>query len=214
VQKTGMFSRTSGGEGIAANPQVIKAAFSNAVLAEGNASDPIELGPNHIVIARVDEHEKPEPRPLEQVRDEIRQKLVGQEVAKAARERADTLFGRLSKGESLEKVAGEVGAKVEDGKDIGRNAANLDHALVDAAFALDRPQDGKPVPGKATLAGDAYALIELTTVHDADPSKLDAKTREAARNQLRQGVGTEAVRGYIDSLRKGAKIEVAEDRLQ
>ena len=213
VQKTGLFGRT-GGEGIAANPQVIKAAFSNSVLAEGNASDPVELGPNHIVILRVDEHEKPEPRPLDQVREEIRQKLVGQEVAKAARERADTLLGRLGKGESLEKVAGELGAKVQDEKDIGRNAANLDRALVDAVFALDRPQGDRPVPGKAALAGDAFALIELTSVKDADPSKLDAKTREAARNQLRQGVGAEAVRGYIDSLRKAAKIEIAEDRLQ
>ena len=67
--------------------------------------------------------------------------------------------------------------------------------------------------GEATLADSAYALIELDAVKDGDPSKLDPKTREAARNQLRQGISSEAVRGYVDSLRKSAKIEVAEDRM-
>jgi peptidyl-prolyl cis-trans isomerase D len=40
LQKTGLFTRT-GGEGIAANPAVVKAAFSNAVLTEGNTSDAV-----------------------------------------------------------------------------------------------------------------------------------------------------------------------------
>ena len=39
------------------------------------------------------------------------------------------------------------------------------------------------------------------------------RTREAASNQLRQGVGNEAVHGFVDSLRKNAKIEIAEDRM-
>jgi peptidyl-prolyl cis-trans isomerase D len=78
---------------------------------------------------------------------------------------------------------------------------------------LPRPQADKPVVGKVATANDAYALVALDAVKDGDPSKLDAKTREAARNQLRQGVGGEAVHGFVDSLRKDAKIEIAEDRM-
>jgi peptidyl-prolyl cis-trans isomerase D len=213
VQKAGPFTR-AGGEGIAANPAVVKAAFSTPVLAEGNASDPIELGPNHIVILRVDQHEKPEAKPLAEVRDEIRRKLTDQALAKAARERAETLYARLDKGETLAGLAAELKLKVQEQKEVGRNAVNLERPLVDAVFALPRPQADKPVVGKAELRNDTYALIELVAVKDGDPSKLDAKTREAARNQLRQSMAEEAVRGYIDSLRKRAKIEIAEDRLQ
>jgi peptidyl-prolyl cis-trans isomerase D len=213
VQKTGLFGR-SGGEGIAAVPKVIKAAFSNTVLTEGNASDPIEIGPSHIVIVKVDQHQKAEPKPLEQVRSDIKKKLVDQQVAKAAHERADTLFARLEKGEALDKIAGELKLKVEDQKDIGRNASNVDRKLVDDVFKFDRPQDGKPTSGESPLSNGDYALVQLTAVKDGDPSKVDAKTKEAARNTLRQGMGNLAVRGYIDSLRKGAKIEVAEDKLQ
>ena len=212
VQKTALFSR-SGGAGIAANPAVVKAAFSNNVLAEGNTSDPIELGANHIVVVRVDQHVKPEPKPLDAVREQIRAMLVEQQIAKAAKERADTLFARLQKGEPLDKVAADLKLAPVEEKGIGRNAANLEKPLVDAVFALPPPAAGKTEPGLVALNGDVYALFQLDAVKDGDPSKLDARTREAALNQLRQGLGYEAVRGFVDSLRKAAKVEIAENRL-
>ncbi len=212
VQKTPLFTRT-GGDGIAANPGVLKTAFSNAVLTEGNASDPIEIAPSHIVVVRVDQHEKPQTKPIYQVRDDIRKKLTDEQIAKAGHERADTLYGRLSKGESLDKLADELKVKVTDEKDIGRNASNIDRKLADDVFKLGRPQDGKPLTGQTQLSDQSYALVELTSVKDADPSKLDAKTRDAARSTLRQGLGALAFRGYVDSLRKSAKVEVAEDRM-
>jgi peptidyl-prolyl cis-trans isomerase D len=213
VQKTALFART-GGTGIAANPAVVKAAFSNNVLAEGNSSDPIELGTDHIVIVRVDQHVKSEPKPLDEVREQIRALLNGQQVAKAAKERADTLFARLQKGEALDKVAADLKLAPVEEKGIGRNAANLEKPLIDAVFALPLPATGKTEPGMVALSGDVYTLFQLDAVKDGDPSKLDPRTREAALNQMRQGLGYEAVRGFVDSLRKAAKIEIAENRLQ
>ncbi len=213
VQKTGLFSR-NGGQGIASNPAVVKAAFSNNVLVEGNTSDPITLGPNHIVVIRVDQHDKSMSEPLDKVSDAIRKILVEQQSAKQAHDRADALFARLKKGESLEKIAAELKLKPSQENGIGRKAANLDHTIVEAVFKLDRPKDGKTVAGEVALANDAYALIELDGVKDADPAKLDSKSIEAARNELRQSYGQEAVREFIDSLRKSAKIEIAEDRLK
>ena len=64
------------------------------------------------------------------------------------------------------------------------------------------------------LNADTYALFQLDAVKEGDPSKLDPRTREAALNQLRQGVGYESMTGFLDSLRKAAKIEIAENRLQ
>jgi peptidyl-prolyl cis-trans isomerase D len=102
LQKTPLFTR-AGGEGIAANPAVVKAAFSNAVLTEGNTSDPVELGPNHIVFVRVDQHEKSVPKPLDQLYDQIKKKLADQELAKQAKEQADVLNARLEKGRRLSR---------------------------------------------------------------------------------------------------------------
>jgi peptidyl-prolyl cis-trans isomerase D len=212
TQKTGLFART-GGEGIAANPLVLKAAFSSGVLTEGNTSDPIELGPSHIAFVRVDQHEKPVPKALDVVRDDIRKKLVEQQLGKQARERSEALYARLDKGETLQKIGDELKLKVTEQKDIGRNAANVDRVLVTEVFKLPRPAADKTASAKVVLANDAYALVTLQTVKDGDPTKLDAKTREAARTQLTQAASGLAVRGYVDSLRKSAKIERAEDRM-
>ncbi|MBS0584437.1 MAG: SurA N-terminal domain-containing protein [Proteobacteria bacterium] len=214
VQKTALFTR-AGGEGIAANPAVIKAAFAPGVLVEGNTSDAITLAPNHVVFVHLDQHETPVQKPLDQVREEIRGRLVTEQLARQAKEQADTLYARLQKGETLEQIAAVAKAKVEQERDIGRNAANLDGRLVAEVFRLARPAAAdKPTTAEIALANDAYALVALTAVKDADPSKLDAKSKEAARNQLAQGYSNDSVRGFLEALRKSADVKIAEDRLQ
>ena len=213
LQKTTAFSRT-GGIGIAQNPKVIKAAFSNTVLSEGGTSDPIELSPNHIVLVHLDQHEASVPKALDAVREDIRKTLVDAEVAKRAKEQADTLFARLQKGETIDQIAAVVKAKVDQQKDIGRNATTVDSKLVSEVFKLARPAADKPVDAEVALADGNYALVSLNQVKDADPTKLDAKSREAARSQIAQAYMGEVVRGFVAVLRKSADIKRAEDRLQ
>ena len=70
VQKLGPFTRDDT-VGIGASPEVKKAAFSEAMIQDGTASDPIELGPEHSVVVRVLEHTPEQPRPLAEVRDQV-----------------------------------------------------------------------------------------------------------------------------------------------
>ena len=98
VQKTDLFART-GGTGIAANPNVSKVAFSDTVLVQNNNSDPIELAPNHIVVVRIAEHKPATPKPIDEVRDQVRAKVLAERAAKKAKTRADELFAALGKGQ-------------------------------------------------------------------------------------------------------------------
>jgi peptidyl-prolyl cis-trans isomerase D len=214
VQKSALFARQGGGEGIAANPAVVKAAFSDNVLVQNNNSDPIEIGPNHVVVVRVAEHKPAAPIPLEQVKDAVRGKILAERASKHARERADALFADFDKGQNLEQVATAQNLKVEEQKGVGRDAAVPDSALVKAVFAMPRPADGKPRRKLVELGGDNYALVQLDGVVDGDPSKLDAKTREATRNTLTEGTGFATVREFVAALRKNTKITVSESRLQ
>ncbi|GAA0720146.1 SurA N-terminal domain-containing protein [Dokdonella soli] len=214
VQKTALFPRQGGGEGVAANPAVAKAAFSDSVLVQNNNSDPIELGTNHIAVVRIAEHKPATPIPLDQVRDQVRGKLVAERVAKQAKTHADTLFAELGKGETLDQLATAQKLKVENQKGIGRDAANVDSALVKAVFAMPRPQQGKPGNQLVDLGGDNYALVQLDGVVDGDPSTLDAKTKQAARTTLTQGAGTAVTQEFIAALRKGTKIKISADKLQ
>lgn len=214
VQKTDLFPRTGGTAGIAANPAVVKAAFSDGVLVQNNNSDPIDIGPNHIVVVRIAEHKASTPKPLDEVKDEVRKRIVAERLQKKAKERADLLFADLGKGQTLDQVAAANGLKVEEQKDFTRDALSVDSALVKAAFAMPKPVAGKPEHQLVVLGGDAYALIELESVTDADPSKLDAKTKEAARNTLANGLALTMTREFVDALRANAKIRVSEDKIE
>jgi len=212
VQKTPLFART-GGTGLAANPNVLKTAFSDSVLVQNNNSDPVELAPNHIVVVRVAERKPATPKTLEEVRDQVRSRIVAERAAKKAKAHADELFAELGKGKTLDQVAEVNKLKLETQQGIGRDAVNVDTALIVAAFTLPRPQQGKPQQQLVTLGGDTYALLQLDNVVDGDPSKLDAKTKEAARNTLAQDVATTTTREFVDALRASAKVRVSEERL-
>ena len=213
VQRTALFPR-KGGEGIAANPAVAKAAFSDTVLVQNNNSDPIDLGPDHIVVVRIGEHKPATPKPLAEVHDIVRDKILAERLARDAKARADALFAQLGKDQTLEQVAAGAALKVDEQKGIGREAANIDGALVKAAFTMPRPQPGKPDVQLVDLGNQSYALLQLDAVVDGDPSKLDAKTREAARKSLAQGSGASVAREFIAALRKETTITVSEDKLQ
>jgi len=213
VEKTALFART-GGEGIAGNPAVAKAAFSDGVLVQNNNSDPIEIGPNHVVVVRIAEHKPSTPIPLDAVKDAVRGKILAERVSKEAKERADALFAEIGKGQTLDQLAAADKLKVEDQKGIGRDAANVDSVLVKAAFAMPRPAEGKPGSQLVDLGGDGYALVQLDAVTDGDPSKLDAKTKDAARNTLAQGIGAVVSREFIAALRKDTKIQKSPSRLE
>ncbi|HJU39450.1 MAG TPA: SurA N-terminal domain-containing protein [Tahibacter sp.] len=212
VRKTELFGR-QGGTGIAANPEVVKAAFSDAIRLEANNSDAIDVGTDKKVIVRLAEHKPSEAKPLDTVREEIRTRLVNEALAKQAKEQADALVARLAKGETLDAIATELKLKASESKDTGRRAANLDAALVGAAFKQPRPADGKPVYTAVALADGAYALVAVDAVRDGDPAKVDDAGRTAVRSQLQNEAGLAGLLQFLDTLRKETRVEIAEERL-
>ena len=175
---------------------MLKAAFSDTVLVQNNNSDPIEIGPNHILVMRIAERKPATPKAIEEVRDQVKAKIVSERAAKKAKARADELFAAIGKGETLEQVATANKLKVESQQGTGRDAASIESALVKAAFALPRPQEGKPQYQLVELGGNTYALLQLDSVTDGDPSTLDAKTKQAARNTSSQE--RDATREFIE----------------
>ncbi|MDC8015374.1 SurA N-terminal domain-containing protein [Tahibacter soli] len=212
VKKTELFSR-QGGAGIAANPDVLKAAFSDSVRVEGANSDAIDIGGDKKVLIRLAEHKPSEARPLDSVREEIRAKLVAESLAKQAKEQADALLDRLNKGETLDAIATELKLKASESKGTGRRAANLDSALVTAAFKLPRPAEGKPAYASVALADGAYALVAVDAVHEGDVSKVDEAGRTAVLSQLQNEAGLSGVLQFLESMRQEIRVEIADERL-
>lgn len=212
LQTTPLFGR-DGGPGIAANREVVRTAFSEALLVEGSTSDSIEITPDHIVVIRVAEHKPAESLPLDAVRDRIVADIRADRAGKAARKHADALLARAKGGDAFDALAAAAGNDVERAPAVTRMDTVLDPAIISLAFGLSRPTADKPSIGLVRLNAENFVLVAVTSVTDGDPGKLDATTRAALSKQYAQAVGAVEARSYLQDLRRQYKIEVAEDRM-
>lgn len=212
IKTSELFAR-QGGAGIAANPKVAQAAFADDVLAQGNNSGLIDLGNDHAVVIHVDKHVSAAVKPLAEVRDTVRQKILDERVAAAAKAKSDELLARLQKGEDIAAVAASVGAPLKISAEATRGSADVAPELLDAAFKLPHPAPGKPQFTSVAQLDGSYDLVALDKVQDADLSKLPAQQRDMLRQQMARVYGASATQEFIDALKAKTEIKVATDRM-
>ncbi|MGH8214249.1 MAG: SurA N-terminal domain-containing protein [Rhodanobacteraceae bacterium] len=213
IETTPLFGRDGGKSGIAADPKVVKAAFSDMVLVQGNTSDPIDLGNEHMVVIHVEKHVPVAPKPLDEIRDQIHKDIVQQRVHDSAKTLADTTFGKLQGGTSLDALAQKVGQDVQKKTGVIRNAQDLDPDLVKAVFKLAHPAKGADTKALVPMENGHYALVVLHSVIPGDPSKVPPEAQGFLREQMARAYGNADIQAFLDILRGQGKIEVAKQRL-
>ena len=213
IQTTPLFGRDGGKTGLAANPKVVKAAFSDLVLVQGNTSDPIDLGNDHMVVIHIARHVPAATRPLKEVSDQIKQDIVQQRVDASAKTIAEAAFAKLQGGEKLNALAQSTGQAVQQKTGAQRSAADLDPALLKAVFEMAHPAKGSDTRALVPLEKGRYALVVLSAVNPGDPSKIPAEAQGFLREQMARAYGASDFQAFLDVLRSGAKIETAPQRL-
>ena len=214
VNVAGPFSRT-GGEGIAANPEVIDTAFSDLVLLQGSVSDPVNLDENRLVMIRLREHLPVALKPLSEVRAEIIATLKQNLAREKANAMATELLAGLQAGDTgLETLATDSGLEYGHHEGIRRNSLVPDSELVKEVFRLQAPAEEMTV--KAVLpTSDGFALVELETVSKGE---LNAENPFLAQQQYEMIIAnsnaSQEASALIRQLRVNADIEVFEDRIQ
>ncbi|TCK17798.1 peptidyl-prolyl cis-trans isomerase D [Thiogranum longum] len=179
-----------GGPGIGQYPKVVAAAFSDDVLEGGNNSEPVEVGPNDVIVVRVEERQSEHQAPLEDVRDEVIAGLKQELAAEAARSRGESLMTRLEEGgATLEELNNQDYYAYRKAEGVTRATGGFNPEVMHKAFTLARPQEGKPVDYSFALSNGDFALIRLTAVTDGDPSELKPEQR------------TQMARGYENMYR-------------
>jgi len=211
IKTTPLFGR-NGGEGITTNAKLLKAAFSDDVLAQGNNSGLIELGPNHAVIIHVDKHVPAAVRPLAEVHDAIRQKILDERAVATGQQHSDELLQRLRKGEDMQAVAGTL--SVQSFKEIDRTQPpkGLPDAVRTQAFLAPHPVDNKPQFASVALGDGSFAVMAVDKVQGADLAKVAPEQRDELRREMLQFYGGEATSGFINALKAKADIKLAKDR--
>ena len=211
IKTTALFTR-KGGEGVAANPKVVAAAFSDDVLVQGNNSGLIDLGNNHSVVVHVDQHVPAAAKPLAEVRADVQQKILDERAAAIEKKQADEALARLHRGETMDDVAKSLGASITTVNEAVRHA-QIPAPLLTQAFLLPHPAAGKPQFAAVDMLDGTYVLLAVDKVQDGDLSKVPPEQRESMRQQMAQAYGYEATRELIDQLKAKTKIKINQQRL-
>ena len=108
----------------------------------GVETDPVQIPDGGYVWFEVTGITPARERTLDEVKPQVEARWRDDEIAKRLKTKAEDIAGRLKAGEKMDAVAAAAGVKVEQAKDIKRNAAGgpLPQTVVDAAFRT--PKDG------------------------------------------------------------------------
>lgn len=200
--------------GIAANPVIKRAAFSEALIEDGTVSDPIELGPNHNAWIRVTAHTPQSVLPLAQVRDRVVAAIRADRARSAASKRADALLARLAKGETLQAIATAEGLpepQVLPG--VQRGMPVPEPVAAEAMFAAPVPAAGKTSPGKVVLSDGSIVLFTVGKVTPGSLEEIDPQQRAMLQQQVAEIGGMNDAQAFISALRKRMKVDVLEENL-
>ncbi len=207
IKTTDFFSRKSG-TGLAANPKVVSAAFNPEVLTQGVNSPLIELSDSQAIVLRLDAHKSPELKPLSDVRETIVNNLKQQQGRKLLKEKVDTLLAELRKTGNWDSL-GEAASQIEKYQGITREGdSKVPPYIVQNAFKLALPADGKAVYGGVQSPQGDYSIIALTAVKDGD-TKLD----EQMISQYSSYIGNREQMATLKALREQADVEIYQQRL-
>lgn len=204
VKTTAPFGRNGGAEGVSANRQIVREAFSEEFLEERRNSQLVELDASTQVVFRVKDHLKSEPLALPVVAEAIRAELTDERARAEVRERGEALLAKLRAGEAT-GVSGwtevEAATRSQDG---------VDPAVLKAVFRMPKAvSSSEPAyAGVLTNTGD-YALIRLTAVSEPEDALSDEEKQMYARF-LASRDGEQTYAAYTQALKAGVEVETFE----
>lgn len=206
VKNTGLFARTNGKE-IAANPKFVEAAFSDDVLQEGNASEPVELEPSHVVVIKKTEHQPAHLKPLAEVQEQIVALLKDKKARELLAQKSQDYIKQIQSGQTSAQVAQAAGYELKEVKGATRSSADVDMELLRHAFSMAKPLENKSSISGISLANGDYAVISVLAVTNGDKSQLPLEQQTALTAQLSNMIGQQNFANFQKALEDSAEIE-------
>jgi len=209
VHESDWFDR-SGAAGELASTKVTAAAFSEDVLNENNNSEMIELEQDKVVVLRVLEHEEENTRPYGEVQEEVKKGLKAEKSTVLAKTEGERLLARLTEEEiSLQEAAASGEWALDEPGMVKRNDTTAANEVVQKAFSLQSPEEGKSSVAGVTLASGDYAVLMVSKVVDGEVAEdtQDAAQKAQARRMDNQ-LGNAQFSALGVHLRSQAKVEI------
>ncbi len=201
------FNRVTG-EGIAANENVRQIAFSDLLLKEGRNSDVIELGKNHILVMRTEQHQPAQPKPLHAVKPQVKKALQSDKVQKLAKADTQKILADLKAGQSMAEVAKKNQLTFKSLGYINRQSTEGERMVINTAFTQAKPTNGQASYNTVALAR-GLALVEVKGIKKAE--KVDAEEIKKLQQQMMADISGRELMAFIGLLKEKAEIIIADD---
>jgi peptidyl-prolyl cis-trans isomerase D len=199
------FLRFAGGAPLGAAPQLQDLVFGDSPLAPGRIGGPVLVGDDRLVIVKVLDRKKPEPKPLAEVRDTIMATLKKQNGSEAALKAADGALAKLKSGTSFDDVAKELGVTAEPARFVGRTDSAVPAQIRTVVFDVPKPTDDKPALRTLKLDNGGAALVEITKTRidngDANKQQFEAREKQQAESE-----GMSDAVAYLEDVRRSADV--------
>ncbi|MGF1758937.1 peptidylprolyl isomerase [Photobacterium sagamiensis] len=172
VQHTEFFSQNDA-EGVLANPAVLQAIVSADVREDGLNSDVIEIGPEHVVVVRVEDSREETVLPFAEVSAAVKAQLASQKGELNAQAKADEIIAALRAGNDT--VLETEGLRFAEEQTISRSGP--DRMVSQVAFGLSKPVEGQAVYGMTRDTSGNVMIIALDSVLNTDvaPVAVDSQ---------------------------------------
>ncbi|MDD9901461.1 MAG: hypothetical protein OXT65_10815 [Alphaproteobacteria bacterium] len=174
----------------------------------------IEAGQGVYVVAQVDKIHASVPRPLANVKADVLKSWKDKSKADALDRLAAKISGQLKLGESFDKLAKDMGKKVQRSPYVARTAAaeklKLDHGFIPALFSLTKKGDTT-----AINTGKTVIVLELAGRRVNVPK--DAENQEdiaALKNSMKRSLETDILEQFRMGLFEKYDVTINNDLLQ
>ncbi len=197
------FLKGAGAPPLGPAPALQELVFADPPLALARIGGPLLIGDDRLVIVKVLERRKAQPKPLAEVRDGIVAAIAKERAQEAALAVAKAAREKLEGGASFDAVAQELKVSAEPAHFVGRQDPSIPAQVREAVFAAPRPA-GKPVLRELSLSDGGAALVAVMGVRSAQAHDQEMQASRARQEADR--LGTEDTTAYLEEMRRTADV--------
>jgi peptidyl-prolyl cis-trans isomerase D len=211
IKTTGFFKEGDEIPDIGKSPLFYSNAFS---LKLGEISAVVNIPPNFYILKLLNRKDSRIP-PLDEVKEEVKRKVIGTKADEKARQVAEDLLNQIRTGKNIREVAREKGYSIEETGFFTRTAGVVPKIGPAREFmgTLASLTEKNPAPKEVIRTKDGYFVVRLSGHEPADQTKFQSakKNLEKRLSYQRQ---EEAFQGWVAQLRSRAKIDINKEMLK
>lgn len=208
IKESEFFAKTGGTNSLTKNPKILDAAFSDDVLRNGTNSNPIEVGPGHMVVLRMKNHEPESVLPLEKVKDKIQSNLQKNNAAAKVKAEGESFIALLNQSHDITSVLKQHKIAYKSKLHVARHDKDTMQEILQTAFSLPYPNGRKSSIGGVALSNGDYAVVVLNAVHKKPLKEISKQQKDNYEKRLAEDNAKLEYSLYVKSQLSHARIKI------